>query len=148
MMNAASAKESIQYDDPSVRNPNAALNKYDTRMAPEMIIGTVLVVVLCLFAFGLWIFLDKGLRIRLRRWMTCGWRRKEAGGGQTAPYSPGGLSDMSRTGTAVEEDLESAMRMPLPHAHVSRLPSPLRQNMTETKNSQPGQPVPILLTRS
>lgn len=147
IMNAASAKESIQYNDPSLRDPNAALDKYDHRMAPEMIIGAVLVAILVSFALGLWITLDKGLRARLLGWSMCGGQRKEANEARTVGNSPCAPPLMSRNSTAGEEDLESAMRMPLHTTHVSRLPSPLRQNTTETKNSQSGQTMPALPSR-
>ncbi|EKM60998.1 uncharacterized protein PHACADRAFT_247284 [Phanerochaete carnosa HHB-10118-sp] len=136
-MNAASAKGNMQYNDPSLRNPNAALDKYDHRMAPEMIVGAIFVAILVSFAIGLWIALDKNLRARLRRWMTCGWR-KEDNGTRSAENSLGVQSNMSRISTtSMEEDLESAMRMPLHRPHVSHMPSPLRQNTTETKSLSP-----------
>lgn len=131
---AATAKESIQYNEPSLRDPNAALDKYAHRMAPEMIIGAVFVAILVSFALGLWIVLDKGLRARLRRWLVCG-RQKEAGGMRITGKSPAAPRSLSRDSTAVE-DIESAMSMPSHHPFASRLPSPLRQNTTETKTVQ------------
>lgn len=145
-MNAA-AMESVQYSDPTLRDPNAALDRYNRHIAPEMILGGIFVGVLVFFALGLWIALDSGLRARLKRWMRCGARRKEV----AAPNSPGGRSDLTRVNTRVDDDVERAMKMPLNRSSVSRMPSPLRQTSTEGKaeesaayDSRDGQTVPML----
>lgn len=145
-MNAASAKESIQYSDPTLRDPNAALDKYNHRMGPAMTIGVVLVVLLAVFAFGLLIILDKNFRARLRGWMPrsmrCG-RTKEAG----KTTSINNFSDITRVNTVVD-NLERGMKMPnaVP-VSVKGMPSPLRRDTTEGKEedeSQPGHSVPVL----
>lgn len=144
-MNAASAKETIQYSDPTLRDPNAALDKYNHRMGPAMTIGVVLVVLLAVFAFGLLIILDKNFRARLRGWMPrsmrCG-RRKEAG--KTTSINN---SDITRVNTVVD-NLERGMKMPntVP-VSVRGMSSPLRRDTTEGKKeveSQPGHSVPVL----
>ncbi|GJE86062.1 hypothetical protein PsYK624_021420 [Phanerochaete sordida] len=139
IMNAATAKESIQYNDPSLRDPNAALDKYAHRIAPEMILGIVFVALLVCFALALWVILDKSVRARLRRVVACG-RRKGAG----VAHSPEAQPSMSRASTATAAgDLESAvtpMKLAPHRPRVSRMPSPLRQDSSrETKSGQSAQ---------
>lgn len=142
MMNAASAKESIQYSDPTLRDPNAALDKYDHRMSPAMTLGAVFVGLLVVFGIGLLIALDKNLRNKLRKWMSCG-RRKEADETKTIIHSSGS----TRVNTPTD-DIERTMTKPIAVAvSVRGMPSPLRRETTEDKKeaeSQPGHSIPVL----
>lgn len=163
MMNAATAgsKETvdIQYSDPTLRNPNAALDLYNARMAPEIIIGTVVVVLLVLFALGLWVALDERLRKRVKGWARCAGKRKDTnskGEGGKVPNSPGACSNLSgltRVNTRMD-DVETGSRVCTSPSRMSTrgLPSPLRQDTTEgvkeEAESQPGLTVPALLTQS
>ncbi|KIP12006.1 hypothetical protein PHLGIDRAFT_124433 [Phlebiopsis gigantea 11061_1 CR5-6] len=145
--NAASAKESMQeipLSDPALRDPNAALNKYDHRMAPAMIIGGVFVILLVAFGVGLLITLDKGVRRAVCRWMSCG-RRKETDGTKS-PASD--RSDITRVNTPVD-DVERGMaqRMSFNAPSVIGMPSPLRQESIEGKLEDGAPAVPLLHAR-
>ncbi|KAF7791907.1 hypothetical protein EIP86_002932 [Pleurotus ostreatoroseus] len=54
--------------DPSLRDPNAALDDYKRRMNVETVLGIIFVLAVVCVAAGLWIGLDKELRKRLLRW--------------------------------------------------------------------------------
>lgn len=148
--NAASAKESMQeipLSDPALRDPNAALNKYDHRMAPAMIIGGVFVILLVAFGIGLLITLDKGVRRTVGRWMSCGRRRKETDL-MKSPASD--RSDITRVNTPVndvERGMGQRMSFNAPPSVIG-MPSPLRQESMEGKSEDGAPAVPLLHARS
>lgn len=146
--NVATAKESMQeipFSDPTLRDPNAALNKYDHRMAPAMILGGVFVILLVAFGLGLLVTLDKDLRRKVGRWMSCG--RRQGADGMKSPASD--RSDITRVNTAVH-DVERGMsqRMSFNAPSVRGVPSPLRQESMKGKSEDGAPAVPVLHARS
>lgn len=159
ILNAASAQPDkervgIEYSDPTLRNPNAALDSYNSRMAPEVVIGVVLVVLLVLFAVGLWVSLDERPRKKVKQWMRCAGKRKAADVDDEKVLnspSPSARSDLTRVNTRAD-DAGNVLGIQVPLARTSTrgMPSPLRNDATEGVKSAPqsGHAMPVLHSQS
>lgn len=116
-VNAAASANSITGGDPTLRDPNAALDYYTQRTSPEIIVGVVFIVILTLFGLTLWIALDKDVRKKLRAWGAAAAARcrgtktpKVAAAAQTRPMERQ-ISDSARSDvTQVGRDLESGLK--------------------------------------
>ncbi|PSR72381.1 hypothetical protein PHLCEN_2v11724 [Hermanssonia centrifuga] len=144
-MNVVSAKESLP--EPPPRNPNVALDSYNSRMRTETTIGIVFVVCVTVVAIVLYVTLNKDVKKTIRTWITRtktwaqrknGKGLKEAASRQARPPHP---PRNSESGMRMARDSGVAVTRPKPCA----LQGESRDNtLVEKSNSTVSMLPPIL----